>query len=129
MGFWPTIDPFIDASCVAWCAAPCQQDVPRGTPRIIAFSSRGFDKLAQNWNAFEREFAAFRDGYDTVYRYVTGFPLFVLFDHKNIERADVVLTNRKASKKLINWVADCQPMLHSVHRLWIDGKNNVITDC
>ena len=119
---------FIDASSVAWCSALCQQDKAGGPPRIIAFVSRGFDKLAQNWSAFEREFAAFRDGYEAMHKYVTGFPVFVLFDHKNIERAEVVLTNRRASKKLINWVADCQPMLHSVHRLWIDGKSNVITD-
>ena len=90
---------FIDASNVAWCACLCQQEKPGGTPKIIAFVSRGFDKVAQNWSAFEREFAAFRDGYEAMYRYVTGFPLYVLFDHKNIERAEVVLTNPRASKK------------------------------
>ncbi len=58
-----------------------------------------------------------------------GFPLFVCFDHKNIERAESVMKHRRAAKKLVHWVADCQPMLHRVVRLWIDGKTNVITDC
>ena len=128
---WESGRPFlimIDASNIAWCVALCQQDRVGGPPRIIAFISRGFDKVAQNWSAFEREFAGLRDGYDAVKNYVEGFEVFVLFDHKNLERAEVVIHNRRASKKLINWVADCILMLATIHRLWIDGKFNVITD-
>ena len=41
---------FIDASSVAWCACLCQQEKPGGTPKIIAFVSRGFDNVAQNFS-------------------------------------------------------------------------------
>ena len=52
----------------------------------------------------------------------------MFFDHKNIERAESVLASRRASKKLVNWIADTQHILGSVVRVWIDGKNNVLAD-
>ena len=59
---------------------------------------------------------------------MTGFKLLMYFDHKNIERAEAVLENRRASKKLINWIADTQHILANVVRVWIDGKHNVLAD-
>ena len=61
-------------------------------------------------------------------KYVSGFKLFMYFDHKNIERAEIVLRTRRASKKLLNWVADSQELLANVVRVWIDGKLNVLPD-
>ena len=52
----------------------------------------------------------------------------MFFDHKNIDYAERVLAIRRASKKLINWIADTQHILATVVRVWIDGKNNVLAD-
>ena len=73
---------------------------------------RRVDKVAKNWSAFEREFAGLRDGYEAVKSYVDSFEVFVNFHKKNLERAEVVVHNRRASKKLINWVADYSNAYH-----------------
>ena len=52
----------------------------------------------------------------------------MFFDHKNIERAESVLASRRASKKLVNWIANAQDLLATVVRVWIDGKNNILGD-
>ena len=75
-----------------------------------------------------REYYAFKEGYETIRKWVEGFPLFMFFDHKNIERAESVLQSRRASKKLVNWIADTQHILGRVVRVWIDGKFNVLAD-
>ena len=51
-----------------------------------------------------------------------------VFDHKNIERAESVLSSRSASKKLVNWIADTQHILFTVVRVWIEGKTNALAD-
>ena len=38
------------------------------------------------------------------------------------------MASRRASKKLVNWIADTQHLLANVTRVWIDGKNNVLAD-
>ena len=50
-----------------------------------------------------------------------GFTLFMCVDHKNIERAESVLASRRASKKMVNWIADTHHLRASVVRVWIDG--------
>ena len=117
-----------DASDLSWCIVLCQRDKPDGTPRIIAFVCKTFSDEATRWSAFEREFYCFKEGYAAIAKYVEGFPLFMYFDHKNVERAEAVLKSRRASKKLVNWVADCQHILFTVVRIWIDGKNNILAD-
>ena len=119
---------FLDAADESWCIALVQRATVGGTPKIIAFVCKSFTDEATRWSAFEREFCAFKDGYDAIKKWVTGFTLFMYFDHKNIERAESVLTNRRASKKLTNWIADTQHILGSVVRVWIDGKLNIIAD-
>ena len=52
----------------------------------------------------------------------------MFYDHKNIDNAQSVLASRRASKKLINWIANTQHLLENVVRVWIDGKNNVLAD-
>ena len=54
--------------------------------------------------------------------------MFMFFDHKNIERAESVLESRRASKKLVNWIADTQDIMANVVRVWVDGKLNVLAD-
>ena len=120
---------FLDASDESWCVALCQRSEPAGCPRIIAFICKSFTDEATRWSAFEREYYCFKEGYAAISKYVTGFTLFMYFDHKNIERAESVLTSRRASKKLVNWIADTQHILANVVRLWIDGKNNILADC
>ena len=60
--------------------------------------SKSFVDEATRWSAFEREFYCFKEGYHAIAKYVTGFTLFVYFDHKNIEHAESVLESRRASK-------------------------------
>ena len=119
---------YIDASDMAWCVVLTQRPTPGGTPQIIAIISRGFSDEATRWSAFEREYFAFKEGYEAIRKYADGFTLFMFFDHKNIERAESVLASRRASKKLVNWIADTQHILGTVVRVWIDGKNNVLAD-
>ena len=102
--------------------------MPGGTSKIIAFICKTFSDEATRWSAFEREFYCFKEGHAAIERYVAGFKVFMYFDHKNIERAEVVLKSRRASKKLINWVADSQHLLATVVRVWIDCKNTVLPD-
>ena len=52
----------------------------------------------------------------------------MFFDRKNIERAESVLSTRRAAKKLVNWIADTQHILANVTRVWIEGKTNIIAD-
>ena len=56
------------------------------------------------------------------------FKVLASFDHRNIERSESVLKSRRASKKLINWIADTQELQANTVRIWIDGKNNVLAD-
>ena len=95
---------------------------------LLAFICKTFSDEATRWSAFEREFYCFKEGHNLIAKYVTGFPLFIYFDHKNIERAEIVLKSRRASKKLMSWVADSQELLANVIRVWIDGKFNVLPD-
>ena len=85
-------------------------------PKVIAIVSKGFTDEATRWSAFEREFFAFKEGYDAIRKWVEGFQLFMFFDHKNIERAESVLESRRVSKKLVNWIADTQEILDTVVR-------------
>ena len=119
---------YIDASDLAWCVCLCQRDEPSGPPKLIAITTKSFSDEATRWSAFEREYFAFKEGYDNVRKWIEGFPVFMFFDHKNIERAESVLASRRASKKLVNWIADTQHILGNVVRVWIDGKNNVLAD-
>ena len=119
---------FLDASDLSWCVALCQRDKPGGTPRLIAFICKSFSDEATRWSAFEREFFCFKEGYAAIAKYVTGFKIFMYFDNKNIERAEVCLKSRRASKKLLNWVADSQEFLANVVRVCIDGKYNVLPE-
>ena len=43
-------------------------------------------------------------------------------------RAESVIASRRASKKLINWIADTQELLANNVRIWIDGKLNILAD-
>ena len=79
---------FLDASDESWCVVLCQRLVPGGVPRIIAFVCKSFTDEATRWSAFEREFFCFKEGYAAVAKWVTGFKLFMYFDHKNIEKAE-----------------------------------------
>lgn len=119
---------FIDASDKAWCAALTQPREAGGPPMLIGFVCRAFADVARRWSAFERELFGFRGGYLAVARWVEGFPLFFMFDHKNVERAESVFKSRRAAKKLLAWVADSQVMLQRCFRIWIDGKSNVLSD-
>ena len=118
----------MDASDEAWCIVLCQRLPPGGCPKIIAFVAKSFSDEATRWSAFEREYCAFKEGYAAVNKWVQGFVLFMFFDHKNIEKAESVIASRRASKKLVNWIADTQHILATVVRIWIDGKNNVLSD-
>jgi len=73
--------------------------------------SKNFVDGATRWSAFEREFYFFKEGSHAVAKYVNGFTLFTLFDHENIERAESVRESRRASKKLVSWIADIQHIL------------------
>ena len=73
---------FLDASDESWCVALCQRDKAAGTPRIIAFICKTFTDEATRWSAFEREFYCFKEGYNAIAKIVTGFKLFMYFDHK-----------------------------------------------
>ena len=119
---------YIDASDLAWCVVLCQRPEAQSAPQLIGVVSRGFSDEATRWSAFEREYYAFKEGYEAIRKWVEGFTLFMFFDHKNIERAESVLTSRRASKKLVNWIADTQHILGTVVRVWIDGKSNVLAD-
>ena len=90
--------------------------------------AKGFEDAATRWSAFEREYFAFKEGYDAIAKWVSGFTVFMFFDHKNIENAESVLASRRASKKLINWIANTQHLLANTVRIWIDGKLNVLAD-
>ena len=111
-----------DASDESWCVVLCQRDKPRSTPRITAFICKAFSDETTRWSVFEREFLCFKEGYAAIAKHVIGFKLFMFFDHKHIERAEIVVKHRRASKKLLNWVADSQELLANVVRVWIDGK-------
>jgi len=119
---------FYDASDEQWCVVLTQRDTPGGVPRPIGVRAHTFSDEATRWSAFEREFAALREGYNSIAKWVTGFVQFAYFDHKNIERAESVLKSRRASKKLVAWIADCQEMLANLVRVWIAGKTNVLAD-
>ena len=106
---------YIDASDLAWCVVLAQRCKNGGAPRIIAIVSRSFSDEATRWSAFEREYFAFKEGYEAIRKWVEGFTVFMFFDHKNIERAESVLTSRRASKKLVNWIADTQHVLSLIH--------------
>ena len=90
---------YLDASDESWCVTLCQRPQPRSTPRFIAFICNTFSDEATRWSAFEREFYCFKEGYAAIAKYFIGFKLFMFFDHKNIERAEIVMKHRRASKK------------------------------
>ena len=113
---------------VAWSAVLCQRAEPGGCPRPIGLVNKSFSDEATRWTTFEREFYAWREGYESVRKWIDGFRVFTYFDHRNIERAESVLKIRRASKKLINWIADSQHLLAYCVRVWIDGKHNVLAD-
>ena len=81
---------YIDASDLAWCVALGQRPTPASAPKLIAVVSRSFTDEATRWSAFEREYFAFKEGYDVIRKWVEGFTVFMFFDHKNIERAESV---------------------------------------
>ena len=128
---WESGRPFemyVDASDESWCVVLCQRAVPGGTPRPIGLIARSFDSAATRWYTFEREFYAFKEGYAAIHKWVDGFVVFAFFDHENVKRAESVLKSRRASKKLTAWIADSQPMLACVVRVWIAGHLNVLSD-
>ena len=128
---WRSARPFevyIDASDHSYCAVLCQRPAPHMPPRPIAFFAKSFDEVATRWSAFEREFFAFREGMHALHKYVDGFPVYAFFDHHNVERAEAVLKSRRASKKLVAWIADAQPLLANTMRVWIAGKDNILAD-
>ena len=63
-----------------------------------------------------------------LHKYIDGFPVYAFFDHHNVERAEAVLKSRRASKKLVAWIADAQPLLANTMRVWIAGKDNILAD-
>ena len=67
---------YIDASDLAWCVVLCQRSVPGGTPKIIGIVTKSFSDEATRWNAFEREYFAFKEGYDVIRKWVEGFKVF-----------------------------------------------------
>ena len=67
---------FLDASDESWCVCLTQRPKPGGTPQIIAFICKSFTDEATRWSAFEREYFCFKEGYNAVAKYVTGFTLF-----------------------------------------------------
>ena len=119
---------FFDASDLAWSVTLTQRVTPGGTPRPIGMKARTFEEAATRWCAFEREFYGLKEGYKEIEKWVQGFLLFARFDHKNIERAESVFKSRRASKKLINWIADSQVMFSMMVRVFVDGKDNVLAD-
>ena len=128
---WRSARPFevyIDASDHSYCAVLCGRPSPHAPPRPIAFFAKSFDEVATRWSAFEREFFAFREGMHALHKYVDGFPVYAFFDHHNVERAEAVLKSRRASKKLVAWIADAQPLLSNTMRVWIAGKDNILAD-
>ena len=130
---WHSGCPFkapLDTSDESWCVALRQRSKPAGCPRITAFICQSFTDEATRWPVFEREFYCFKKENAAIPKYVARFVLFMHEDgHNNIERAESVLTSRRARKKSVNWVADTQHSLANAVRLWIDGKNNVLADC
>ena len=119
---------YLDASDEAWCIVLCQLATAAGTPRPVGMVCRSFPEPASRWSAFEREYCAFKEGYEAISKWVEGFSLFMFFDHKNIRRAESVLATRRAAKKLVNWIADTQHILANVTRAWIEGKSDILAD-
>ena len=119
---------YLDASDVAWAAVLCQRDSPGGTPRVIGMVARSFEDVATRWSAFEREFFTWKEGVAATSKWTEGLVVFTFFDHENIERAESVLKNRRATKKLMAWVAETQDTLANTPRVWIAGKANVLAD-
>ena len=73
---------------------------------VIALVAKGFEEVATRWSTSEPEYYAFKEGYEAIAKWVSDFTVFMFFDHKNIEKAHSVFSSRRASKKLINWIAN-----------------------
>ncbi|CAK0890458.1 unnamed protein product, partial [Prorocentrum cordatum] len=119
---------YLDASDVARAAVLRQRDSPGGAPRVIGAVARSFEDVATRWSAFEREFFAWKEGVAAASKWTEGSVVFTFFDHENIERAESVLRNRRATKQLMAWVAETQDTLANAPRAWIAGKANVLAD-
>eukprot|EP00969_Alexandrium_andersonii_P279445 12352026-Alexandrium_andersonii.AAC.1 len=88
---WESGRPFemyVDASDEAWCVVLCQRAVPDSTPRPIGMVARSFEEAATWWYTFEREFAAFKEGYAAIHKWVDGFEVYTFSDHENVARAE-----------------------------------------
>lgn len=108
---------YLDALDLSWCTALCQRMEMSGTPKPIAFAGLLFSDEATRWSAFKREYFCLKDGHDAVKTWIAGFMVFMLFDHKKIEPAESVLESRRASEKLVNWVAYTQHVLATTVRV------------
>ena len=69
---------YIDASDISWCVILCQRDTPGGTPRPIAMVCKSFTDEATRWSAFEREYYAFKEGFNAISKWVEGFTLSLI---------------------------------------------------